>query len=67
MDKCGLSLFDNLIKNNENNYLKPYTKSCWIDYCNSKPDWWQTNNDRHFGKLGHKEFFEYLYRYIQKL
>lgn len=67
MDKCGLSLFDDLVKNNEKNYIKPYKKPCWIDYCNSNPKWWQTNNDRHFGKLGHKEFFEYLYRYIQKL
>ena len=26
---------------------------------------WQTNNDKHFGKIGHKQFFEYLYQYIE--
>lgn len=65
MDKCGLPLFNEMIKNHHKNYIKPFNQTCWIDYCNSNSDWWQTNNDRHFGKTGHKEFFEYLYPYIQ--
>ena len=40
-----------------NNWFKPF-----ID---KTPEWWQINNDRHFGENGHKEFFQYLYGYIQ--
>jgi hypothetical protein len=65
MDKCGLHLFDELIEKYPKNYLKPFGKKCWIDYCNTNPNWWQTNDDRHFGKTGHSEFFQYLYPYIQ--
>jgi hypothetical protein len=54
-----------MIKLNSENYIKPFDKKCWIDYCYSNKLWWQTNNDKHFGKTGHKEFFEYLYPYIQ--
>jgi hypothetical protein len=65
MDKCGLPLFNEMTKTHHKNYIKPFNEICWIDYCNSNSNWWQTNNDRHFGKTGHKEFFEYLYPYIQ--
>jgi hypothetical protein len=54
-----------MVKNNQKNYIKPFNEVCWIDYCNSNPKWWQTNDDRHFGKTGHLEFFQYLYPYIQ--
>jgi len=66
MDKCGLPLFNKMVKNNQKSYIKPFNETCWIDYCNSNPKWWQTNDDRHFGKTGHLEFFQYLYEYIQK-
>ena len=66
MDKCGLPLFNEMVKNNQKNYIKPFNEVCWIDYCNSNPKWWQTNDDRHFGKTGHLEFFQYLYPYIQQ-
>jgi len=66
MDKCGLPLFNKMVKNNQKSYIKPFNETCWIDYCNSNPKWWQTNDDRHFGKSGHLEFFQYLYEYIQK-
>lgn len=66
MDKCGLPIFEKMISDNSENYIKPFNKKCWIDYCNSNPTWWQSNNDRHFGKIGHLEFFQYLYPYIQK-
>jgi hypothetical protein len=66
MDKCGLPLFNEMVKNNQKHYIKPFNEICWIDYCNSNPKWWQTNDDRHFGKTGHLEFFQYLYGYIQK-
>jgi hypothetical protein len=65
MDKCDLPIFKKMIKLNDENYIKPFDKKCWIDYCYSNQLWWQTNNDKHFGKLGHKEFFEYLYGYIE--
>lgn len=65
MDKCGLPLFNQMIKKHHQNYIKPFKYECWIDFCNQTPSWWQKNNDRHFGKMGHKEFFEYLYPYIQ--
>jgi hypothetical protein len=65
MDKCEVSLFDEMVKNNIKNYIKPFNESCWIDYCNSNPKWWQTNGDKHFNKTGHLEFFQYLYPYIQ--
>ena len=65
MDKCGLPLFNEMIKKYDKNYIKPKGYDCWIDFCNQTPSWWQKNNDRHFGKMGHKEFFEYLYPYIQ--
>jgi hypothetical protein len=65
MDKCGLPIFTKMVKSNRKNYIKPIGEVCWIDYCNSNKLWWQTNNDRHFGKTGHLEFFEYLYPYIQ--
>jgi hypothetical protein len=65
MDKCGLPLFNEMIKKNQKTYIKPFNETCWIDYCNSNPKWWQTNDDRHFGKTGHLEFFQYLYPYIQ--
>ena len=41
-----------------NNWFKPF-----ID---KTPEWWQINNDRHFGEFGHKQFFQYLYPYIQR-
>jgi hypothetical protein len=65
MDKCGLPIFTKMVKSNRKNYIKPFREVCWIDYCNSNKLWWQTNNDRHFGKTGHLEFFQYLYQYIQ--
>lgn len=67
MDKCGLPIFEKMVKSNRKNYIKPFDEVCWIDYCNSNKLWWQTNNDRHFGKTGHLEFFQYLYPYIQQL
>jgi hypothetical protein len=66
MDKCGLPIFTKMVKSNRKNYIKPFGEICWIDYCNSNKLWWQTNNDRHFGKTGHLEFFQYLYPYIQQ-
>ena len=60
MDKCGLPLFNQMVKTHNKNYIKPFNENCWIDYCNSNSNWWQTNNDRHFGKTGHNEFFQYL-------
>ena len=65
MDKCQLLLFDEMTKTHQKNYIIPFDKKCWIDYCYSNPLWWQTNNDKHFGKVGHKQFFEYLYQYIE--
>jgi hypothetical protein len=65
MDKCQLLLFDEMTKTHQKNYIIPFDKKCWIDYCYSNPLWWQTNNDKHFGKIGHKQFFEYLYQYIE--
>jgi hypothetical protein len=65
IDKCDLPIFKKMTELNGENYIKPFDKKCWIDYCYSNELWWQTNNDKHFGKLGHKEFFEYLYQYIQ--
>ena len=65
MDKCGLPLFNEMVKNNQKHYIKPFNEICWIDYCNSNPKWWQTNGDKHFNKTGHLEFFQYLYPYIQ--
>jgi hypothetical protein len=65
IDECDLPIFEKMIKLNEKNYVKPFDKKCWIDYCYSNQLWWQTNNDKHFGKIGHKEFFEYLYQYIE--
>ena len=65
MDNTDLYIFQKMIENNHKNYLKPFGEKCWIDYCYSNKEWWQTNNDKHFGKTGHKEFFQYLYQYIQ--
>jgi hypothetical protein len=65
IDTSESLIFKKMIKLNSENYIKPFDKKCWIDYCYSNKLWWQTNNDKHFGKLGHKEFFEYLYPYIQ--
>ncbi len=65
IENCYLPIFQTIIESNSKNYIKPFDKSCWIDYCHSNPLWWQTNGDKHFGKTGHKEFFEYLYQYIQ--
>ena len=65
IDNCDLHIFQKMIKNHNKNYIKPFNQSCWIDYCYSNEKWWQTNNDKHFGKTGHKEFFQYLYGYIQ--
>ena len=66
-DRARLGLaFNEMVKNNQKHYIKPFNEVCWIDYCNSNPKWWQTNDDRHFGKTGHLEFFQYLYGYIQK-
>lgn len=64
IDNCDLYVFQKMIKNHNKNYIKPFDKTSWIDYCYSNKMWWQTNNDKHFGKTGHKEFFEYLYGYI---
>lgn len=65
IDTSESPIFKKMIKLNSENYIKPFDKNCWIDYCYSNQLWWQTNNDKHFGKTGHKEFFEYLYPYIQ--
>jgi hypothetical protein len=65
IDKCDLPIFKKMTELNGENYIKPFDKKCWIDYCYSNQLWWQTNNDKHFGKAGHKEFFEYLYQYIE--
>jgi hypothetical protein len=67
IDNCNLPIFRKIKKENIKNYVKPFDKSSWIDYCYSNRLWWQTNNDKHFGKTGHKEFFEYLYQYIQSI
>jgi len=67
MDKCGLPIFEKLIEKYQKNYINPFGKKCWIDFCDTQPEWWQTNNDRHFGKLGHSKFFQYLYSYIIKI
>jgi hypothetical protein len=67
IDMCDLPIFKKMVELNHKHYIKPFDKTCWIDYCYSNPLWWQTNNDKHFGKVGHKEFFEYLYPYIQQL
>lgn len=67
MDKCGLSLFDKMTEKYPKNYVNPFGKKCWIDYCNIKKEWWQSNDDRHFGKIGHSEFFQYLYGYTQQI
>lgn len=66
MDNCDLEIFQKMLKNHNKNYIKPFEEKSWIDYCYSNKLWWQTNNDKHFGKTGHKEFFEYLYQYIQR-
>lgn len=65
MDKCGLPLFNRMIETHTKNYIAPFEEQCWMDVCNKTPLWWQKNNDRHFGKEGHKQFFLYLYGYIQ--
>jgi hypothetical protein len=65
IDTSESPIFKKMIKLNSENYIKPFDEKSWIDYCYSNKLWWQTNNDKHFGKLGHKEFFEYLYPYIQ--
>jgi hypothetical protein len=67
MDKCGLPLFNKMMEKYPKNYINPFGKMCWIDYCNSDSKWWQTNGDRHFGKYGHLQFFQYLYQYIQRI
>lgn len=67
MDNSNLPIFKKMIENHKKNYVKPFDENSWIDYCYSNKMWWQTNNDKHFGKTGHKEFFQYLYQYIQSI
>lgn len=51
--------FDNIILyNNEFSFFE--------EFVNKNPKYWSSNSDKHFNKLGHNDFFLYLYQYIQK-
>ena len=69
LDECDNFYFQKIIKEFSENFIpSPIGTPNWFKpFIDKTPEWWQKNNDRHFGELGHKEFFEYLYRYIQKL
>jgi hypothetical protein len=51
--------FDNIVLyNNEFSFFE--------EFVNKNPKYWSSNSDKHFNKLGHNDFFLYLYQYIQK-
>ena len=51
--------FDNiLLYNNQFSFFE--------EFVNKNPKYWSSNSDKHFNKLGHNDFFLYLYPYIQK-
>jgi hypothetical protein len=50
-----------------NNIIKYNEKfSFFEEFVNKNPKYWSSNSDKHFNKLGHNDFFLYLYPYIQK-
>ena len=49
-----------------NNIIKYNEKfSFFEEFVNKNPKYWSANSDKHFNKLGHNDFFLYLYQYIQ--
>jgi hypothetical protein len=51
--------FDNIVLyNNQFSFFE--------EFVNKNPKYWSSNSDKHFNKLGHNDFFLYLYPYIQK-
>ena len=51
----------------DNHIPNPNGQTAWFkQFIDKTPEWWQKNNDRHFSEYGHKQFFQYLYPYIQQ-
>ena len=49
-----------------NNILKYNNKFGFFDeFVENNPKYWSSKSDKHFNKLGHNDFFLYLYPYIQ--
>lgn len=40
--------------------------SCMDEFINPNKKYWCSDGDKHFNKLAHSDFFEYLYPYIQR-
>ena len=50
-----------------NNIIRYNDKfSFFEEFVDKNPKYWSADSDKHFNKLGHNEFFLYLYEYIQK-
>lgn len=68
LDEVDNFYFHKIIKEFNSHFIpSPIGTNHWFKpFIDKTPEWWQINNDRHFGEFGHSEFFQYLYSYIQK-
>jgi hypothetical protein len=49
-----------------NNIIKYNEKfSFFEELVNKNPKYWSADSDKHLNKLGHNDFFLYLYQYMQ--
>jgi hypothetical protein len=68
LDNTDVHFFQKLISDFRLNFMtSPVETNDWFwPFINKNQEWGQFNGDKHFGEYGHKQFFQYLYQYIQQ-
>ena len=67
LDKIKVDFYFKLINDFEDNFIRtPNLDEAWFNsYILKKEEWSLSNDDFHFSKTGHQEFYEYLYNTIE--
>jgi hypothetical protein len=65
-EKYGFSHFEFVTRKFPDNVIQYNNQFSFFDnFIKKNPQYWCSDGDKHFNKLGHLEFFQYLYPYIQ--
>ena len=66
-EKHGFSHFQFIVRHKFSDNIIQYNNqfSFFDNFIKKNPQYWCSDGDKHFNKLGHLEFFQYLYPYIQ--
>ena len=66
-EKYGFSHFQFVVRHKFSDNIIQYNNqfSFFDNFIKKNPQYWCSDGDKHFNKLGHLEFFQYLYPYIQ--